>query len=125
MRVQPPALPAQLKRGLAPLYHLFGPETLLVEEAADTIRRAARAQDFTERVRYTVEPGFNWNQVFVSSQSMSLFATKKLIEVRMPTGKPGAAGDKALLQYAQDSHNTDTILLLLSGGDRIPHAEIR
>lgn len=115
MRIQLQTLSAKLERGPAPLYHLFGAETLLLEEAADAIRQAARAHGFTERIRYSAEAGFDWNQLFTSGQSGSLFAAKKLIELRMPTGKPGDAGGKALLQYAESALHEDTILLVIGG----------
>ena len=99
MRLPLSSLSANLGRGLAPLYHLFGSETLLVEEALDHIRRQAREQGFTERIRHTLEPGFDWNQVLAGGRSMSLFSDKKIIELRMPTGKPGVGGDKALIHY--------------------------
>ena len=115
MRVALPSLSAHLSRGLAPLYHLFGAETLLVEEAVDEIRKQAREQGFNERIRYTLEPGFDWNQMLADGRSASLFCDKKIIELRMPTGKPGAGGDKALASYVGAISGADTVLLLISG----------
>ncbi len=115
MRVNLSSLSSNLEQGLAPLYHLFGAETLLIEEALDEIRRQARAQGFGERIRYNLEPGFDWNQVLASGRSMSLFAEKKLIELRMPTGKPGVGGDKALIDYVDSIAGDDTVLVLISG----------
>ncbi len=115
MNVNLTALTAHLKKGLAPLYHLFGAEILLLEEAADDIRRAARGLGFGERIRYHLEAGFDWNQLLASGQSRSLFADKKIIELRMPTGKPGDAGAKALARYVDGIDGGDTVLLLLSG----------
>ena len=115
MRISPSSLSSNLGKGLTPLYHLFGVETLLVEEALDETRRQAREQGFTERIRYTLEPGFDWNQLIGNSRSMSLFSDKKIIELRMPTGKPGSGGDKALIEYVDSIAGNDTVLLLISG----------
>lgn len=116
MRIRLDSLPARLDKGLAPLYHLFGGETLLVEEALDEIRRRARAQGYGERIRYTLEPGFDWKQVTTSARSRSLFAEKKVIELRMPTGKPGDAGGKTLIDCAESIDGADTVLVIISGG---------
>jgi len=116
MRIQLNSLSARLDKGLAPLYHLFGGETLLVEEALDQIRRQARAQGYGERIRYTLEPGFDWRQVTASARSMSLFAEKKVIELRIPTGKPGDAGARTLIDYADSIDGADTVLVIISGG---------
>ena len=115
LRVSLSSLSSRLKPGLVPLYHLFGSEILLLEEALDEIRRQARAQGFTERIRYSLEPGFDWNRVIADSRSMSLFAGKKIIELRMPTGKPGDAGAKALNEYVDSISGNDTVLVLISG----------
>jgi DNA polymerase-3 subunit delta len=93
-------LDAQLKRGLAPLYLLFGEEPLLVEEGRDRIRAAARAAGYEGRELHTVEPGFDWNALFVASQSLSLFAEKRVLDLRLPTGKPGEAGARLLAELA-------------------------
>ena len=115
MRLSLSSLPSNLKQDLAPLYHLFGVETLLIEEALDEIRRQAREQGYTERIRHTLEPGFDWNRVLAGGRAMSLFSDKKIIELRMPTGKPGVGGDKALSDYVDSIAGNDTVLLLISG----------
>ena len=115
MRIKRSSLSANLKQDLAPLYHLFGTEALLIEEALDEIRRQARQQGFSERIRYTLEPGFDWNQLIAAGRSMSLFSDKQIIELRMPTGKPGVGGDKALINYVDSISGNDTVLLLISG----------
>lgn len=115
MRLKLASLPAKLSQPLAPLYHLFGAETLLLEEALDQIRQQARAQGFAERIRYSLEPGFDWNQMLASGKSKSLFAERKIIELRMPSGKPGEPGAKALIRYVDSIAGHDTVLLLLSG----------
>lgn len=103
-----------LRRGLAPAYLVYGDEPLLVNEACDAIRAAAQAGGFTERERHTVESGFDWNALFASSQSLSLFAERRLIELRLPTGKPGETGAKMLLDMLAQPP-ADTLLLVVTG----------
>eukprot|EP01036_Dinobryon_divergens_P041896 gene41896-55593_t len=88
-------------KGLKPLYTIHGDEPLLAQEAADAIRTAARAQGYTERSSYTVAGAhFDWGEVLASGGSMSLFSDKQLIEIRIPSGKPGKDGSQALQQIA-------------------------
>lgn len=94
-------LAAQLERGLAPLYTLYGDEPLLVIEAGDAIRAAARHQGFSEREVLVAGPGFNWNQLAQACGNLSLFGERKLIDLRIPTGKPGREGGQALQEFAQ------------------------
>lgn len=116
MRVSLPSLSSQLKQGFQPLYLLFGAETLLVEEALPPIRACAKQAGFMERLRLTVEPGFDWNKLLEYSQTMSLFAEKRLIELRLPTGKPGDTGAKALIEYIENQTSEDTALVIICGG---------
>ena len=112
MRLRPDQLDKQLEKPLAPVYLISGDETLLIEECADNIRAACRKQGFSERQVYHVDNSFDW-QVFVNEISaLSLFADKKLLELRMPTGKPGDAGTKALEQFCQQ-HGDDVVVLIL------------
>jgi DNA polymerase-3 subunit delta len=115
LRTSLASLSGQLKQGIQPLYILFGAETLLVEEALDQIRSRAKDDGFQERLRFTVETGFDWNQLLEHSQAMSLFAEKRLIELRIATGKPGDAGAKALIQYVQNPLSSDTSLIIICG----------
>ena len=95
-------LERHLAKGLGPLYVLHGDEALLSIEAADTIRSAARKAGFSEReVLQNNSRGFKWNTLLESSQNRSLFGDRKLIELRVPTGKPGREGAQALVQYAK------------------------
>ncbi len=105
------ALESHLQKGLAPLYILTGDEHLLLLEAADMIRHAARMHDFTERDVLTVERNFKWGQLQASNNAMSLFGDKKLIELRIPTGRPGRDGSTALQEYVAEL-NTDNITLI-------------
>lgn len=89
MQIAAPQLAAQLQRGLKSLYTLHGDEPLLIQEAADAIRAVAREQGYTERTVHTVAGAhFDWGEVLASGGSMSLFADRQLIEIRIPSGKP-------------------------------------
>ena len=114
MQVRPADLPSHLARGMARLYVLHGDEMLLVIEAADAIRRAARSAGFVEReVLHAGARGFDWGTLANATQSMSLFADKKLIEVRLPGGKPGTEGARALTAHAASSHDDLVTLVVL------------
>lgn len=106
-------LDAQIERGLAPIYLVSGDEPLQLQEAADKIRRAARAQGFAERTVMHVEKGFDWSELQAASQEMSLFGDRKLLELRLPTGKPGKPGSDALKTYAA-APPADHLLLIIS-----------
>lgn len=100
MQLRPDALAAALAKGLRPLYTVYGDEPLLAQEAADAIRAAARAQGYSERKVFTVLGGhFDWGQVLGAAQALSLFAERQLIEIRIPSGKPGKEGSEALQRY--------------------------
>ncbi|HEB63895.1 MAG TPA: DNA polymerase III subunit delta [Gammaproteobacteria bacterium] len=114
MKVRPEQLTANLKQRLAPVYLVHGDEALLVAEASDAIRGFVREQGFDERNVFTVDPGFDWNVLREAGASMSLFAQKRLIELRLPSGKPQDAGSKALLEYL-GYEQSDSILLIVSG----------
>ena len=105
-------LPAHLKSGsLAPLYVLHGDEALLVQEAQEAIRAAARAAGFITREVFSVETGFDWAQLRYAGDAMSLFADKKLLELAIPSGKPGTTGGDTLQQLAGNP-NPDNLLLI-------------
>lgn len=114
MQIKPEQLNVRLKQGLASIYFVSGDEALLVQEASDAIRAAARQAGCSEREVHHVESGFDWQGFLQSGDEMSLFAERKLIELRLPTGKPGDAGSKALQAYA-DRPSEDNILLIVSG----------
>jgi DNA polymerase-3 subunit delta len=107
-------LAGQLQKGLAPLYFIHGDETLLVNECADAIRAATRARGFSDRQVFTVESGFDWNSLLAASDSLSLFSEQRLLELRLPSGKPGKEGAEILRRYAERPA-PDTVLLILSG----------
>ncbi len=118
MRITSPALSTQLKQGIAPLYLLFGPETLLIEEALDQIRGQCTQAGYSERIRLTAETGFDWNRLQHESSTLSLFADKRLIELRLPTGKPGEAGSKALVNFAQKLAPDTTLIVVTHAIDK-------
>ena len=94
-------LDSHLARGLRPLYTIHGDEPLLALEAGDAIRSLARASGFSERVVFTAERGFNWGELVASGATRSLFGDKKLIELRLPSGKPGADGAQAIEAFCE------------------------
>ena len=114
MKIYPDKLNAHLKGDLLPIYFFSGDEPLQLGEAVDAVRGHARKQGFTEREVMDVERGFDWNELLASSNSMSLFAEKKIIDLRLPTGKPGKEGGATLVEYAQRLPE-DTVLLISSG----------
>lgn len=101
MQLRAEALDAHLAKSLAPLYVIVSDEHLLALEAADRIRARARSQGFSEREVLTVDRHFKWGELIASSQAMSLFGDRKLIELRIPSGKPGKEGSQALQDYAK------------------------
>jgi len=114
MQVAAAQLAAQLQRGLKTLYTLHGDDPLLQQEAADAIRVAARAQGHSERTVFTVAGAhFDWSAVQAAGGALSLFADKQLIEVRIPSGKPGKEGSQALQQLAQAAPGNDSTLTLV------------
>ena len=111
MRITTEQLTQQLKRTLAPLYIVYGDEPLLALEAADRIRARAREEGHVEREVLTAEQHFDWSQLRISSQSQSLFASRRMLEIRIPSGKPGNDGSQALQEYAAQLP-PDTITLV-------------
>lgn len=113
MMLRPEALEGHLAKTLAPLYVIASDEHLLALEAADKIRRAARANGYSERDVLTVERTFKWGELLAANQELSLFGDKKLIELRIPTGKPGKDGSAALQAYAKDLSPDNLTLVTL------------
>jgi DNA polymerase-3 subunit delta len=102
MQIKPEQLEAQLARGLKPVYTIHGDEPLLAQEAADAVRAAARAAGYAERKVFVVSGAhFDWSGVLGAAQAMSLFAERQLIEIRIPSGKPGKEGSEALQRYCE------------------------
>ncbi len=103
-----------LDRALAPVYLVSGDEPLQIEESLTQIRAKAREQGYVERQILYVERSFDWSQVTEQSSNMSLFGDKKILELRLPTGKPGVPGGKALQQYCEQL--PDDVLLIIQSG---------
>ena len=112
MRLNSEQLPAALARGLAPVYLVSGDEPLLVGEAADAIRAAARKAGYADRQVFFIDRSFSWDGLRNASQSLSLFAERRLFELRMPSGKP----DKGAVQLTQlaESPPPDVVCLIVT-----------
>ncbi len=113
MQLAAAQLSQHLQKGLKSLYTLHGDEALLIQEAADAIRAEARKQGFTERVVHTVAGAhFDWSEVLAAGGSMSLFGDKQMVEVRIPSGKPGKEGSPAIQQMAESAKGNDDVLTI-------------
>ena len=113
MQLKPPQLAEHLSQHLAPCYLISGDEPLIVQECADAIRTAARAAGCAERQRITISSKDDWLELGHSAGSLSLFADRKLIEVQLPSGKPGTEGSKAIQEYL--AGDQEDVLLIVSG----------
>ena len=114
MQIAPARLQDHLNKELRSLYTLHGDEPLLQQEAADLIRQSARARGYTERHVFTVAGAhFNWSEVHAAGASMSLFADKLILDLRIPSGKPGKEGSVALQQLAESTVGNDAVLVLV------------
>jgi DNA polymerase-3 subunit delta len=114
MQLAPNQLDAHLQKGLKSLYVLHGDEPLLIQEAADAIRSFARTQGFTERSSHTVAGAhFDWSEVLAAGGSLSLFADKQIVELRIPSGKPGKEGSTAIQHLAEQSRGNDSTLTMV------------
>lgn len=120
MQIKADQLAAHLQqaggKGLKPIYTIWGDEPLLAQEAGDALRATARSLGYSERQVHTVAGAhFNWSALLGASQEMSLFADKQLIEIRIPSGKPGKEGSVALQQYCETACKTlsDDVLTVL------------
>jgi DNA polymerase-3 subunit delta len=118
MRLDSEQLSQHLTRGLRSLYTVYGEETLLALEAADRIRAQARAAGYAERDVLSVESGFDWSSLAMSGNSLSLFSARRIIELRIPSGKPGVEGAEAIKRYAGDLPPDILTLVLLPRLDR-------
>lgn len=114
MRLKAEQLDSALQQGLQPVYLVHGDEALLVEETADKIRQAARQAGANDREVWHAEGRFDWSQIQWQEQSLSLFASQRLIEIRLPSGSPGKEGGEALRRFTAEPP-ADTTLLIISG----------
>ncbi len=114
MQIAPAQIVPALQRGLRSLYTLYGDEPLQQQECADAIRRAAREAGYSERTVFTVSGAhFDWSEVLAAGGSLSLFAERQIIEIRIPSGKPGKDGSQALQQMAEAAQGSDAVLTLV------------
>lgn len=111
MKLAPAQLGKHLQGTLASVYVISGDEALLCQEAADAVRSACRERGFSERQVFNAEANFDWGNLLQAGASLSLFADKRLLELRLPSGKPGDKGAAALLEYIGRPPE-DTVLLL-------------
>ena len=117
MQLKGEQLPAHLERELKSVYVVYGDEPLLVIEAADAIRAAARRAGFDERNVLTAISGFNWVELHHAAGNMSLFGGRTLIDLRIPTGKPGRDGSAAIQDYCANPSPDSLLLVTLPGLD--------
>lgn len=111
MKLQANQLSSHLKKSLAPCYLVTGDEHLLVAEALDAIREAARGRGFSMRELHVATTGFDWQQLTISSGNLSLFAEQRIIELRLPTGKPGREGGESIIELVERA-DADTLFLV-------------
>ena len=114
MQLKPEQLERHLQQQLAPVYFISGDDPLRVMEAADAVRAAARTRGYTERDVLTVQPGFDWYSLQAEAGNLSLFSAQRIIDLRLPTGKPGKEGAQALRDFAEALPD-DTLLLITAG----------
>lgn len=112
MNIRFEQLEADLKQALRPCYLVSGDEPLLVQEACDKIRTAARQAGYSERDIHQVDAQYNWEELLATSHTLSLFADKKIIELRLNNGKPGDQGSKALQAYCDDQTSENLLLVI-------------
>ena len=113
MKLYAEKLSSHLKKNLAPSYLVSGDEHLLVEESLDKIRAAAREQGFASRESFVAMANFNWSQLAAVASNMSLFADKRIIELRLPTGKPGREGSAAICEFV-DFLGPEFVLIVIT-----------
>ena len=118
MELRASQLPAHLERSLAPVYVVHGDEPLLALEAGDAIRAAARRAGCDEREVLVVEPGFRWDAFVAANANLGLFGSRKLLDMRIASGKPGNDGARALEAYGREPNPDNVLLLTLPRLDR-------
>ncbi|HWU83202.1 MAG TPA: DNA polymerase III subunit delta [Methylophilaceae bacterium] len=118
MRLQQSQLQQHLAKELRPLYVLMGDEPLAQRECLDAIRAAARQQGYDERTSLIVERNFNWQQIAAFGQAISLFSSRRILELNIPSGKPGTDGSKALQALAEQPMADTVVIVILPKLDR-------
>ena len=118
MRLEHSHLKSHLEKQLAPLYVLVGDEPLAHSESLDAIRLAARKAGADERTSFIVERNFNWQQIQQFAQALSLFSSMRILEIHIPSGKPGLDGGKVLVEMAQNTIPETTSIVVLPSLER-------
>jgi DNA polymerase-3 subunit delta len=118
MQLRANQLEAELARRLLPAYVIHGDEPLLAMEAADAVRAAARRAGFAEREVLEPGRGYDWSEFSHAMGSLSLFATRKIVELRLPGGKPGPQGAAAIGAYCERPSEEQLLLVALPRLDR-------
>jgi DNA polymerase-3 subunit delta len=113
MRIHTDQVARTLEQGLARAWLIAGDEALLTGEAADAVRARARAEGFSGRELFVTDRGFDWSEVGAASRTLSLFAERRILEIRMPTPRPGKEGGAALAALAADP-GPDNLLLVVT-----------
>ena len=113
MKIRAEKFAQHLDQQLLPSYVISGGEPLLVQEAADQVRSIASQRGFSERMVYDVDANFDWNQVHAEVGALSLFSTKKILEIRIANGKPGDKGSRALVDISANTSPDDLLLVVL------------
>ena len=116
MKISANQLSPHLAKSLLPCYLVSGDEPLLVQEALDEIRGAARRQNFGSRELFVQTTGFDWGDLSSSAGNLSLFAERRIVELRLPTGKPGVKGSAAIAEFAE---NGDPDMLFLVSAPKL------
>ena len=114
MKIRPESLAAHLRERLLPVYLISGDDPLLTGEAADAVRRRARETGCSERDVHFMDRGGDWDAVQAAVASLSLFAERRIVEVRLPSGRPGVSGGRVLKRVIEGA-GADTLLLILTG----------
>lgn len=118
MKIKPEQLQSLLQKSrqdkqLSPVFVISGDEPLLTQEAIDDIRTAARQMGFNERETFDIDSRFDWNLVFNETSALSLFADKKILELRIANGKPGDKGSKALCELCDNLNDSNLLIIIL------------
>jgi DNA polymerase-3 subunit delta len=112
MRTYTDQVARTLEKGLAPVWLIAGDEPLLTGEAADLVRARARKEGFTGRDLFVTDRSFDWSEVAAASRSLSLFSERRILEIRMPTARPGKEGGAALAALAADPGPDNLVLVI-------------
>ena len=118
MRLKPEQCAQHLSQGLKPVYMVSGDEPLLTQEITDQIKGVATAQGFDEREVHHIDAKFKWGQLHESANALSLFSSRKLIELHIVSGKPGTEGSKALLALFEQPNPDNVFLIVLPKIDK-------